>query len=74
MGLLAPYLDMALLVGQMPRTKADAKAVYADGEVVRRIRAGVGMVGVVEVLSDRWGGRGGAWGTFLHGERGVRDL
>ena len=29
------------------------------------------MVGVVEVLLDRWDGRGGDWGTFLGGEGGV---
>ncbi|KAL5441862.1 hypothetical protein PMIN06_009213 [Paraphaeosphaeria minitans] len=74
MGLLTPYLDLSLLVEKMPRRKVDARAVYKDGEVVKRARKGVGMIGVMEVVSDRWGGRGGGWGTFVCGERGVRDV
>lgn len=53
----------------MPRGKADARVVYGDGGRVRGK-----MVGVVEVGADRYGGRGGAWGTFLEGEKGLRDV
>lgn len=47
----------------------DAKVAYAEhgGEMGRaRVRGGKGpeMVGVVEVLADRWGARVGAWGVF----------
>jgi hypothetical protein len=73
MGLISPHLDFSLLVERMPLRREDARAVCADGEVVKRVRKGVEMVGVVEVMSDRWGGRGGGWGTFLFGERGLRD-
>lgn len=74
MGLLAPYLDLSLLVEKMPRRKVDARAVYADGEAVKRVRKGVEMVSVVEVMSDRWGGKSGGWGTFVCEERGIRDM
>lgn len=74
LGFLAPYLDLGVLVHKMPRSKKDANAVYVDGEMVKNVRLGVKMVGVVEVLLDRWGGRGGEWGTFLGGEGGVRDI
>lgn len=72
--MLTPYLDLSLIVGRMPRGKNDAKAVHVDGEMVRRVRAGVKMVNVVEVMSDRLGSRGGSWGAFLHDERGIRDI
>jgi hypothetical protein len=64
----------------MPRRKADARVLYADGEGVveraRRVRGGKGpeMVGVMEVLSDRWGGRVGAWGVFEEGDRGMKGI
>ncbi|KAF2449770.1 hypothetical protein P171DRAFT_480835 [Karstenula rhodostoma CBS 690.94] len=74
MGLLSPYLDLSLLVEKMPRRKVDARAVYADGEVVKRVRKGVEMVSVMEIMSDRWGERGGGWGTFVCGERGIGDI
>ncbi|KAF1971914.1 hypothetical protein BU23DRAFT_581160 [Bimuria novae-zelandiae CBS 107.79] len=74
MGMLVPSMDVGLLVGRTPRGKNDARAVYVDGEMVKRVRPGVKMVSVVEVVSDRWGGRVGEWGTFVCGERGVRDL
>ncbi|OAG06498.1 uncharacterized protein CC84DRAFT_1187379 [Paraphaeosphaeria sporulosa] len=72
--LLIPYLDLSLLVEKMPYRKVDARAVYADGEAVKRARKGIEMVSVMEVMSDRWGGRGGGWGTFVCGERGLRDV
>ncbi|KAF1958330.1 hypothetical protein CC80DRAFT_515116 [Byssothecium circinans] len=75
---LAPYLDLHLLVERMPRRKADARVLYAEGGTAgkRSVRGGKGpeMVGVVEVLSDRWSGRVGAWGVFGEGEKGMQDL
>ncbi|KAL1600783.1 hypothetical protein SLS60_007171 [Paraconiothyrium brasiliense] len=72
-GILSPYLDLSLLVERMPRRKMDARAVYTDGEAVQRVKRAVEMVDVIEVMSDRWGGRSGGWGTFVCGERGVKD-
>lgn len=69
-----PYLDLHLFVTRMPRRKADAKVLYAEhggGEMGRAsVRSGKGpeMVGVVEVLADRWGVRVGGWGVFGDGE------
>lgn len=74
LGFLAPYLDMGLMVERMPWSKNDANAVYVDGRMVKNVRLGVKMVCVAEVLFDRWGGKGGDWGTFVHGERGVQDV
>jgi hypothetical protein len=67
-GVLARYVDMSLLVSQLPRRKMDAKVYYRDGNVgaggaVKKLR-GVEMVGVVEVMSDRWEGRSGDWGML----------
>ncbi|KAJ4304843.1 hypothetical protein N0V90_000371 [Kalmusia sp. IMI 367209] len=73
-GLLGMYLDVGLLVGRVPRRKADARAVYRDRNVVKTARRGVETVGVVEVLSDRSDTRGGGWGTFVSGERRLLDV
>lgn len=66
-------------MSQMPRKKMDAKVFYRDeggGNGTRGVRKmrGVEMVCVLEVLSDRWEGRVGAWGTFMESEEGVRDI
>lgn len=65
--ILPRYTDMGLLVTHMPRKKMDAKAFYKDGaeagRSVEKMR-GVEMVGVLEVVSDRYEGRVGAWGVF----------
>lgn len=62
---LARYVDVSLLVSQLPRRKMDAHVFYRDGNAagVKKLR-GVELVSVVEVVSDRWGGRVGAWGAF----------
>ncbi|KAH7402337.1 hypothetical protein DE146DRAFT_463010 [Phaeosphaeria sp. MPI-PUGE-AT-0046c] len=61
---VARYVDVGVLVSQVPKTKMDAKVYYREGnEGVKRLR-GVEMVGVVEVVSDRWEGRVGAWGVL----------
>ena len=66
-----------MLVSQMPRKKMDARVFYRDGNDgnrgVKKLR-GVEMVSVLEVVSDRWEGRVGAWGTFIEGEKGIRDV
>lgn len=61
-------------MSRVPRRRIDARVFYADagGRGVKartglRMR-GVELVGVVEVVADRWGGRVGAWGTFVEGE------
>lgn len=49
----------------MPRRKMDARVYYADmGGRERGKRRGVGTVGVLEIIADRWGGQVGAWGVF----------
>ncbi|KAH7135650.1 hypothetical protein B0J11DRAFT_518863 [Dendryphion nanum] len=66
--LLPPYLDLHLLVSRLPRRKEDARAlakygVDERGNRRRNVR-GVEMVGVVEVLVERDGDRGGEWAAF----------
>jgi hypothetical protein len=60
---LARYVDVGLLVSQLPKRKMDAKVYYRDGNEERGVKKlrGVEMVGVVEVLWDRWEGRNGDW-------------
>jgi hypothetical protein len=64
-GVLARYVDVGLLVSQMPKRKMDAKVYYRDGNggAVKKLR-GVEMVGVVEVMWDRWEERGGDWAVL----------
>jgi len=66
-----------LLVSQMPRKKMDARVFYRDGSDgnrgVKKLR-GVEMASVLEVVTDRWEGRVGAWGTFIEGEKGIQDV
>jgi len=77
LNLLGPYLDVHLLVSRLPRRKKDAQFFYADGGgdgVMGKKKRGVEMVGVMEVLSDRWGDRTGAWGTFSQDENGLKGI
>lgn len=68
LGLMARFADAHVLVGELPRRKMDARVYYADtGGRERGKRRGVEMVGVCEVVSDRWGGRVGAWGSLEGG-------
>jgi hypothetical protein len=65
---LAKYVDVGLLVSRLPKRKMDAKVYYRDGNAEgggtgKKLR-GVEMVGVVEVMSDRWEGRVGGWGLL----------
>jgi hypothetical protein len=66
-GVLARYVDVGLLVSCLPKRKLDAKVYYRDGNGassgVKKLR-GVEMVGVVEVMCDRWEGRSGDWGVL----------
>jgi hypothetical protein len=73
MHLLGRYTDMEVLVSRIPRRKMDARVHYSDSGGSGKKR-GVEMVGVLEVVSDRWGGRSGAWGTFREGKDGIRDV
>ena len=53
------------MLTMMPRRKMDARVYYADtGGRERGKRRGVEMVGVVEVVADRWGDKVGAWKAF----------
>ena len=55
----------------------DAKVYYVESRGRERgKRRGVEMVGVLEVIADRWGERVGAWGTFGEGRvgRGIGDV
>ncbi|KAF2738825.1 hypothetical protein EJ04DRAFT_549711 [Polyplosphaeria fusca] len=68
---LPVYVDMGLLVSRLPRGKLDAKYAYAGDETGRGVKnKGVKMVGIVEVVAERWEGRGGAWGAFVVSEDG----
>ena len=77
--MLGRHVDVGLLVTRVPRRKMDARVFYSDGGGTNRgsmVRNGKGpeMVGVMEVMSDRWGGRVGAWGTFMDSDTGLKDL
>lgn len=75
--ILPRYVDVSLLVSSMPLKKMDAKVFYRDesgGHRGPKKFRGVEMVWVMEVVSDRWEGRVGAWGTFVEGEMGLKDL
>ncbi|KAH7082195.1 hypothetical protein FB567DRAFT_447358 [Paraphoma chrysanthemicola] len=61
-GVLGRYVDTGILVGRMPRRKMDARVYYREMES-GRLR-GVEMVGVLEVMWDRWEGRVGKWGVL----------
>ncbi|KAF2029346.1 hypothetical protein EK21DRAFT_113075 [Setomelanomma holmii] len=73
LGVLGRYVDTGILVGSMPRQKIDARVWYkgsdgrggGGGNAGRKVR-GVEMCGVMEVLWDRWEGRGGGWGVLDH--------
>jgi hypothetical protein len=63
--ILPRYLDLHILVSRLPRSKADARVMYADGgRAYAGIRNGVEMQTVVEVLADRWGEAVGSWGVL----------
>jgi hypothetical protein len=78
---LGRYVDTGILVGNLPRRKMDARVYYREleargagaGTGAKKLR-GVEMVGVLEVLWDRWEGRVGAWGVFEEGDMGMRDV
>ncbi|KAF2794823.1 hypothetical protein K505DRAFT_360720 [Melanomma pulvis-pyrius CBS 109.77] len=79
--ILPRYLDLHVLVERLPKGKADAKVVYANGggSVKKGVGMGIGiggprrkdgageMVCVVEVLNMREGSGVGAWGVFEEG-------
>ena len=76
MSVLGPYVDLGLLVTRVPKRRLDARAFYSEAGEGQRGGAGVRkkgveMVCVLEVVSDRWGGRVGAWGTFATGSDNV---
>ena len=73
MDLLGRYTDMEILVSRIPRRSLDARVHYSDTDRSGQKR-GVEMVGVLEIVSDRWEGRSGAWGTFREGKDGIRDV
>ncbi|KAK5125325.1 hypothetical protein LTR85_000434 [Meristemomyces frigidus] len=56
-------LDVHLLLHVVPKTAADARAVYG-GDQHKRQRQRAEMVSVVEVLQDRRWGRVGRWAPF----------
>lgn len=62
-GVLARYADVGVLVSQVPKRKMDAKVYYREGNEGKKVR-GVEMVGVLEVVSDRWEGKVGGWGVL----------
>lgn len=67
------YSDVHVLISRMPRRKVDAR-VYYDEKIDTARKRRVDMVGVLEVVGDRWGGRTGAWGVFAEGRDGIVDI
>ncbi|KAI8936600.1 hypothetical protein NX059_007001 [Plenodomus lindquistii] len=77
LGLLARSVDVQVLVGKMPRGKRDARVFYGEGGAGGGGgggKRGMEIVGVMEIMGDRWEGRVGDWGTFGEGEEGLRDV
>ncbi|KAL6704108.1 hypothetical protein ACN47E_008771 [Coniothyrium glycines] len=75
--LLARYVDMCVLVTRVPKRRMDAKVHYSDAGGAGSSggkKRGVELVSVVEVLSDRWERRVGAWGAFVVGKEGLKSL
>lgn len=67
------YSDIRVLISRMPRRKVDARIYYDEKMDMARKRR-VEMVGVLEVVGDRWGGRMGGWGVFAEGQHGIVDV
>ena len=61
-------LDVHLLLHRVPKTAADARAVYGAQAGAKRAHAE--MINVLEVAQDRYGGRVGRWAPFAVGEDG----
>ncbi|KAH7382222.1 hypothetical protein BKA66DRAFT_570517 [Pyrenochaeta sp. MPI-SDFR-AT-0127] len=79
MNVLGRYVDVGLLVTKMPKSRLDARVFYSDSGGGQGNRAGVKkrgvkMVSVMEVMSDRWAGRVGAWGTFIESSTGIDGI
>lgn len=72
-GLMGLYSDIRVLISRMPRRKVDARIYYDEKMDMARKRR-VEMVGVLEVVGDRWGGRMGGWGVFAEGQHGIVDV
>jgi len=69
MDVLGQYTDVDLLVERMPRRRGDARLFYSESGRKR----GVEMVGVLEVVKDRWEGQSGAWAAFRVSEQGIKE-
>jgi len=72
-------LDTHLLVHSIPRSAADARAIYgeAEGKVRGKQKQGaeVEMVNVMEVLQDRHDGKVGRWAAFAVDDDGrMKDV
>jgi hypothetical protein len=54
----------------------DAKVFYSDSGAGKGMsgKRGVEMVGVLEVVGERWEGGVGGWGVFREDEGGVRAV
>lgn len=70
MGVLGRWVDVDVLVTRVPRRKMDARVYYSEEGGAGKMKRGLEMVGVVEVVKDRWEGRVGRWGVFDGGEMG----
>ncbi|EUC40296.1 hypothetical protein COCMIDRAFT_109179 [Bipolaris oryzae ATCC 44560] len=72
-GLMGLYSDVRVLISRMPYRKVDAR-IYYDENIDKARKRRVEMVGVLEVVGDRWGGRTGSWGVFAKGQDGIVDV
>ncbi|XP_014554231.1 hypothetical protein COCVIDRAFT_18005 [Bipolaris victoriae FI3] len=72
-GLMGLYSDIRVLISRIPRRKVDAR-IYYDEKIDKARKRRVEMVGVLEVVGDRWGGRTGGWGVFAEGRDGIVDV
>lgn len=67
----AYMLDLHLLVHEVPKTNADARAAYSNDHGSKQGKA----VEVLEVLDDRYGGRAGRWAFFeVNEDGGLREV
>ncbi|USP78538.1 uncharacterized protein yc1106_05812 [Curvularia clavata] len=66
------FVDVQLMVSRVPKRRGDARLYYSDESGTGRRRGEV--VGVLEVVKDRFGTRTGAWGVFGERDGGIYEV
>ena len=66
------FVDVQLMVSRIPKRRGDARLYYSDESGTGRRKGEV--VGVLEVVKDRFGTRTGAWGVFGERDGGIYEV